>query len=275
MIAIRHLRDADPVLARIIDRVGPCTLQPREHGTHFDEILRAIVYQQLSGKAAATIHGRILALFGGRPPTPAELLATPDEPLRAAGLSRQKLGYLRDLATRASDGEVPFERLHELGDAEIIASLTRVRGVGRWTVQMFLMFKLGRPDVLPDLDLGIQNAIQRAYGLRNRPTPKQVLELGARWSPYATIASWYLWRSLELPDEAGPVGAAKRVRAAKVAKHAKSAKKGTVKKTAAKKGTVKKTAAKKMAGRKVMAKQSPATKSGARTVGGRKARRAT
>ena len=270
MIAIRHLRDADPVLARIIDRVGPCTLQPREHGTHFDEILRAIVYQQLSGKAAATIHGRILALFGGRPPTPAELLATPDEPLRAAGLSRQKLGYLRDLAARASDGEVPFERLHELGDAEIIASLTRVKGVGRWTVQMFLMFKLGRPDVLPDLDLGIQNAIQRAYGLRNRPTPKQVLELGARWSPYATIASWYLWRSLELPDEPGAVGAAKRVSTAKRARPAKDAKKATPKKTA-----VKKAAARKRAGKKAVAKQSPAKTSGARKVGGRKARRAT
>jgi DNA-3-methyladenine glycosylase II len=260
MIAIRHLRSADPVLARIIDRVGPCTLQPREEGTHFDEILRAIVYQQLSGKAAATIHGRILALFGGRPPTPAELLATADEPLRAAGLSRQKLGYLRDLATRASDGEVPFDRLHELGDAEIIESLTRVKGVGRWTVQMFLMFKLGRPDVLPDLDLGIQNAIQRAYGLRNRPTPKQVLELGACWSPHATIASWYLWRSLELPDESGSARTGKRAKSVGTAKDAKKA-------------SVKRTRAKKTVGSKKSARGMK--KAGAKKSGAKRARRAT
>ena len=202
MLAIEHLRRTDPVLARIIERVGPCTLEPRAEGTHFDAIVRAIVYQQLSGKAAATIHRRVMEHYGGRNPTPAELLATPDEPLRAAGLSRQKLGYLRDLAQRASE-DVDFDRLHELEDAAIVEALTSVKGVGKWTAQMFLMFRLGRPDVLPDLDLGIQNAIQRAYGLRSRPSPKQVLEIGARWSPHATIASWYLWRSLELPDEGG------------------------------------------------------------------------
>ena len=280
MIAIRHLRRADPVLARIIDRVGPCTLQPREEGTHFDEILRAIVYQQLSGKAAATIHRRILALYGDRPPTPAELLATPDEPLRAAGLSRQKLGYLRDLATRASDGEVPFDRLHELADAEIIEALTRVKGVGRWTVQMFLMFKLGRPDVLPDLDLGIQNAIQRAYGLRNRPTPKQVLELGACWSPHATIASWYLWRSLELPDEGGaaakatptkPRGTAK-ARSAKGGRTAKDAKRTTGGNSAKDARDAKRAGARKAPR---TAKKPVAKKAGAKKAGARKPRRAT
>ena len=199
---IRHLKRADPLLARVIVRVRRRPPGPRVEGTHFDAILRAIVYQQLSGKAAETIHGRVLALFGGRAPTPDELLAMPEESLRAAGLSRQKLAYLRDLARHASTGEVPFDTLHELDDDAIIAALTRVKGVGRWTVQMFLMFRLGRPDVLPELDLGIQNAIQRLYGLRTRPTPKEVQALGARWRPYASHACWYLWRSLELPAEA-------------------------------------------------------------------------
>ena len=212
MIAIRHLRRADPVMARIIERVGPCTFEARAEGTHFDAVVRAIVYQQLSGKAAGTIHRRVMELYGGRNPTPAELLATPDEPLRAAGLSRQKLGYLRDLASRAS-GDVAFDRLHELEDAAIVEALTSVKGVGRWTAQMFLMFRLGRPDVLPDLDLGIQNAIQRAYGLKGRPSPKQVLAIGACWSPHATIASWYLWRSLEVPDDGGATPPKRKVTA--------------------------------------------------------------
>ena len=227
MIATRHLRRADPVMARIIERVGPCTFVPRVEGTHFDAIVRAIVYQQLSGKAAATIHRRVRELYGDRDPTPAELLATPDEPLRAAGLSRQKLGYLRDLAARAT-ADVDFDPLHELEDAAIVEALTSVKGVGRWTAQMFLMFRLGRPDVLPDLDLGIQNAIQRAYGLEQRPSPKQVLEIGTRWSPHATIASWYLWRSLELPDEGGV-----KARTQKAAKAARKSVKA-VKKTARK-----------------------------------------
>ena len=223
MSAIRHL-EGDPALARVIERVGRCTFAPRAEGTHFDAVVRAIVSQQLSTKAASTIHGRILAIYGGRSPTPAELLATPDEALRAAGLSRQKLGYLRDLATRASNGDVPFERLHELDDAAIVEALTSVKGVGRWTAQMFLMFRLGRPDVLPDLDLGIQNAIERAYDLGKRPSPKQVLEIGARWSPHATIASWYLWRSLELPDERPPrPKVAKARKAVKVTKKAAKA----------------------------------------------------
>ena len=207
--AVRHLTRADPVLARIIATVGPCRLEPRAEGTHFDAIVRAIVYQQLSGKAASTIHGRVHDHFGGRAPTPHELLATPDEPLRAAGLSRQKLAYLRDLATRVVEGALPIDRLHELDDDAIVAALTSVKGVGKWTAQMFLMFRLGRPDVLPDLDLGIQNAIQKAYGLAKRPAPKQVLEIGARWSPHATVASWYLWRSL---DVATPDGKPKVVR---------------------------------------------------------------
>jgi 3-methyladenine DNA glycosylase/8-oxoguanine DNA glycosylase len=125
---------------------------------------------------------------------------TPDERLRGVGLSRQKLSYLKDLASRVASSELPIESLHELPDRDVIETLVRVKGVGRWTAQMFLMFRLGRPDVLPDLDLGIQNAVQRAYRLRKRPTPERVLKLGAAWAPYRTVASWYLWRSLELAD---------------------------------------------------------------------------
>lgn len=195
--SIRHLKRADPVLATVIDLVGPCTLAPRREGTHFDALLRAIVYQQLSGKAASTILGRVLALFGGRYPTAAELLATPDEQLRAAGLSRQKLGYVRDLARHVHDGTLPIDRIDELDDDQIIESLTAVKGIGRWSAQMFLMFRLGRPDVLPELDLGIRKGLQRAYRMRKLPTPERVKAIGARWSPYATYACWYLWRSLD------------------------------------------------------------------------------
>jgi DNA-3-methyladenine glycosylase II len=184
----------------VIRRVGPFRLVPRSTGTHFDAVCRSIIYQQLSGKAAATIHGRVLGLFGGRAPLPVELAATTDEQLRGVGLSRQKLSYLKDLASRVASAELPIETLHELPDADVIDALVRVKGVGRWTAQMFLMFRLGRPDVLPELDLGIQKAIQRAYRLRKRPLPERVLKIGAAWKPYRTVASWYLWRSLELAE---------------------------------------------------------------------------
>lgn len=197
--AVAHLSAADPTLARVIERVGPCRLQRKNDGTHFDAVCRSIVFQQLSGKAAATIHGRMLDLFGGRAPTPSELAAVNDESLRGVGLSRQKLAYLKDLAVRVASGDVPIETLHELPDDGVIDALIRVKGVGRWTAQMFLMFRLGRPDVLPELDLGIQNAIKRAYRLRKRPTPDRVAKIGAPWAPYRTVASWYLWRSLDLP----------------------------------------------------------------------------
>ena len=196
--AVDHLTNADPVLGRLIERVGPCALRPLAEGTHFDAVCRSIVYQQLSGKAAATIHGRVLDLYGGRAPMPAELASTPDERLRAVGLSRQKLSYLKDLGARVAAGALPIETLHELSDEEVIEALVQVKGVGRWTAQMFLMFRLGRPDVLPELDLGIQKGIQRVYRLRSLPPPARVLKIGAKWAPYRTVASWYLWRSLEL-----------------------------------------------------------------------------
>jgi 3-methyladenine DNA glycosylase/8-oxoguanine DNA glycosylase len=203
--AIAHLTNADPILGQVIRRVGQFRLSPRAEGTHFDAVCRSIIYQsiiyqQLSGKAAATIHSRVLDLYGGRSPFPHELAATTDEQLRAVGLSRQKLSYLKDLASRVASNDLPIETLHELADDQVIDALVRVKGIGRWTAQMFLMFRLGRPDVLPELDLGIQKAIQRAYRLRKRPLPERVLRIGAEWAPYRTVASWYLWRSLELAE---------------------------------------------------------------------------
>ena len=195
--AVAHLKRADPRLAAVITAVGPCRFEHRAEGTHFEAVARAIVYQQLSGKAAGTIHTRFHGLYGARAPEPRELLDTPDETLRGVGLSRQKIGYLRDLADRVASGDVPLDHIETLGDDDAIAALTRVKGVGRWTAQMFLMFRLGRPDVLPDLDLGVQKAIQLAYGMRKLPGPKDVLRVGKPWAPWRTIASWYLWRSLD------------------------------------------------------------------------------
>ena len=211
--AIAHLKQTDPALARVIEQVGPCTLQPRSEGTHFGALLRSIVYQQLSGKAAATIHSRFLALYGGREPTAAELLATPEETLRSVGLSRQKLSYMHDLAAHVQRGDLPVDALHELDDSALTESLVRVKGIGRWTAQMFMMFRLGRPNVLPDLDLGIQKGIQRAYGLRDMPKPKDVLRIGEAWKPYASVASWYMWRVLELPAKESPTPPTKAKRA--------------------------------------------------------------
>ena len=186
-------------MGRVIEIVGKCDLTVHDRGTHFDAIARSIVFQQLSGKAAGTIHGRFQGLYGGRNPLPAELTETTDERLRAAGLSRGKSAYLKDLAARVVSGDLPVETLHELSDEEIITALTRVKGIGRWTAQMFLMFRLGRPDVLPILDLGIQKGIQKAYRLRKLPSPERVGKIGAKWAPHRTIASWYLWRLLDVP----------------------------------------------------------------------------
>lgn len=185
-------------MADVIVRVGKCTLEPRAEWTHFDALVRSIVYQQLSGKAAATIHGRVLALIGDGAEAPTKIVATSHDALRAAGLSNQKASYVRNLAEHVLDGSLPVNSLHELTDDEIIAALTQVKGIGRWSAQMFLMFRLGRPDVLPDLDLGIQKGIQKAYRMRKLPTPKQVLSRGAKWAPYRTIGSWYMWRILEV-----------------------------------------------------------------------------
>ena len=201
--AITHLKRADPILARVIERVGPCRFEPLATGSHFNAVVRAIVYQQLSGSAAFTIHSRLLALYRGETPAPAALLATPEETLRAVGLSRQKIAYMRDLAHRVESSDVPIHALHELSDDEVIEALTRVKGVGVWTAQMFLMFRLGRPNVLPVLDLGIRKAIQRAYRMRSLPSAERIQKLGARWEPHCTIACWYLWRSLDVNGATG------------------------------------------------------------------------
>ncbi|MBI2896037.1 MAG: DNA-3-methyladenine glycosylase 2 family protein [Deltaproteobacteria bacterium] len=198
--AVLHLRAADPKLARVIEQVGRCRFRVNAQRSHFCALCRAIVYQQLSGKAAATIYGRFEELHGGRTPSPEELLCTPGDRLRAAGLSRQKLGYLRDLASKVASREVALDSIDFLADEEVIETLVQVHGIGRWTAQMFLIFQLGRQDVLPELDLGIQKAIQRAYRLRSLPRPRDVVRIGAPWRPYATVASWYLWSSLAQVD---------------------------------------------------------------------------
>jgi DNA-3-methyladenine glycosylase II len=196
--AVRHLKRVDPTLRRVIERVGPCRLTLRTEGVDFDHLARAIVYQQLAGKAAAAIHGRLLGLYGDRPPTPAELLGTRAARLRRAGLSRQKLAYLKDLARHVHTGALPLGDLADLSDEAIIEAVTQVKGIGVWTAQMFLMFRLGRPDVLPVLDFGIRNAVRLAYGLRKMPKAAQLERIAAPWRPYRTVACWYLWRSLDV-----------------------------------------------------------------------------
>lgn len=195
--ALNHLKKTDPKLKAVIEVVGKCGFSPRTDGTHFQAVTRSIAFQQLSGKAAATIYGRFCALFPNDTPTAERLLELTDEQMRGVGLSRQKIAYLRDLAARVHAKELAIESLHEMSDDEIMRALTSVKGIGRWTTQMFLMFRLGRLDVLPELDLGVQKAVQRAYNMRKLPTPKKLQEVGKKWAPYRTIASWYLWRYLE------------------------------------------------------------------------------
>jgi len=191
-----HLRRVDPVLARVMDEVGAYRPADGTGGSHFGALVRSIVYQQLSGKAAGTIHGRLCALFPDGVPTAEGFLSLDDPALRAAGLSRQKIGYLRDLSDKVRSGALPLDHVDTLDDDALIEHLVQVKGIGRWTAQMFLMFKLGRANVLPELDLGIQNAIRRAYRKR-AVKPKDVARIGAKWSPYASVACWYLWRSLD------------------------------------------------------------------------------
>jgi len=185
----------DPVLRDLMRRHGPCRLADRQHADPFTALVHAIISQQLSTRAAATIAGRVDVLLGGRP-TPAAVAAASDAQLRGAGLSGQKIGYLRDLASRVEDGSLPLGVLDRLADEDVIASLTSVKGIGRWTAEMFLMFRLLRPDVLPVGDLGIVQAVQRAYRMRTVPTPTRLMRLGEAWRPYRTVACWYLWASL-------------------------------------------------------------------------------
>jgi len=194
--ARRALMRRDPVLAPIIKKHRNRSPLDTPVMDPFSALMRTITGQQISTKAAATIYGRLAAMLPARA-TPDALLSLTDEQLRQAGMSRQKSAYLRDLATKVNSGELPVHSLHELTDDEVIDAIVKVKGLGRWSAEMFLMFRLRRPDVLPVDDLGIMVAIQRAYGLRKRPDPKRIRKIGEAWRPYRTVACWYLWRSLE------------------------------------------------------------------------------
>ena len=192
--AILHLRRSDPILSEIIDRVGEYRIEFRD--PDFGTLVKSIVYQQLSGRVASVIFGRLVAAAGGRV-TPESILKLRPSRMRALGLSNQKTAYIRDLARHTRGGTVAFEELLALSDAEVIERLTQVKGIGVWTVHMFLIFALRRIDILPTGDLGIRNAIRKAYNLAEMPTPAEMEALAQRWRPYCTVASWYLWRSLE------------------------------------------------------------------------------
>jgi DNA-3-methyladenine glycosylase II len=194
--AQRLLARRDPVIRDLMRRYGPCGLAQAQHTDPLRALIHAIISQQLSTRAAATIEGRFRALYGGVP-TPSQVAATPDAQLRAVGLSGQKVRYLRDLCRRVEDGSLPLTRLGVMPDDEVIAALTEVTGIGRWTAEMFLMFRLHRPDILPVDDLGIVKAVQRAYGLRKTPSPERLTRLGESWRPYRSVACWYLWASLD------------------------------------------------------------------------------
>ena len=195
--AVNHLRTADPVMADIIRKVGPCRMTFREAGFH--SLARSIVFQQLNGKAATTIFDRLTTAAKADPLTPEAILKLRLPKLRTAGLSAQKSSYIRDLAQRTRSGEVDFSRLPSLDDDGVVEHLTQVKGVGVWTAQMILIFALKRPDVLPTADYGIRAAMKRAYDLTEMPKPAQMETLAAPWRPYRSVACWYLWRSLDGP----------------------------------------------------------------------------
>lgn len=197
--AVRHLKRADPTLATMITAIGPCHLRLRPQIHPFEALLRAIVYQQLSGKAASTIYGRFAALFPSvHGIIPERLLEFPDESLRAVGLSRNKMLAVRDLAQKTLEGVVPGPGgLDELSDDEVVARLTAVRGIGRWTVEMLLIFTLGRPDILPLDDLGVRKGFRSVYGMKKLPAGSTMIRAGKAWAPYRSVASWYLWRAAD------------------------------------------------------------------------------
>ena len=194
--ARRLLLRRDPVLAAVIKKHGACGLASAQRADHFSALVRAITGQQLSTKAASTIYARLAALMPGGV-TPALLSTLTDEQLRAVGMSRQKVAYFRDLCDKALSGVVALESLESMTDDEVIAALTQVKGIGRWSAEMFLMFRLHRPDVLPVDDLGIVNAVKNVYRLRKRPTADRIRKIGEAWRPYRSVASWYLWRTLD------------------------------------------------------------------------------
>lgn len=200
--AIAHLSQADKTLARLIKKVGPCRLEPQTKRAPFQALVRSVTFQQLNGKAAETILGRVLALYPAKKfPSPEDLLATPDEKLRAAGLSRNKTAAVKDIAAKTIAGVVPDSRaIKKLSNEEILERLTSVRGVGPWTAEMLLMFTLGREDVFPVTDFGVRKGFALTYGLKELPSPKELLAHGEKWRPHRTTASWYLWRAVDLEN---------------------------------------------------------------------------
>jgi len=204
--AVRHLTTADPVLGGLIARVGPCDLKPDRTRSPFQALVQAVAHQQLNGKAANTILTRFIALFPhGRFPSAKEVFDVDASVLAGVGFSRAKAGYVKDIARMALEGVVPGNgQIKRLSDDEIIARLTQIKGVGRWTVEMLLIFSLGRPDVLPVDDYGIRQGFAIAFRKRKLPEPEQILERGERWKPYRTTASWYLWRAVDLGDGGQP-----------------------------------------------------------------------
>jgi DNA-3-methyladenine glycosylase II len=198
--AVETLSRADRKLAKVIRRAGPCTMRPEKMHSPFQALLRAIVYQQLNGKAASTILGRVHALHPKRRVLkPEDILSTTEARLRTAGLSRAKVVALKDLAAKTLDGTVPtLARLKKMSDEEIISRLVQVRGIGPWSVEMLLMFRLGRPDILPVSDFGVRSGFMLTYGTAELPTAKELLAHGERWRPYRSVASWYMWRAVDL-----------------------------------------------------------------------------
>ncbi len=198
--ARRYLMRKDPVLASVIKQVGPCGLADIPYLPPFMALAEAIASQQLSVKAADTIFGRFCALFGpDNIPDPVRLLTLEDDVIRGSGFSRSKVAFLRDLAVRVTESRLELDRLGELDDARVLEQLTAVKGIGTWTAEIYLMFRLQRPDVFPVDDLGLVKAAQRLYGLRQRPTRMKLLKMAEAWRPYRSVAAWYLWRSLALP----------------------------------------------------------------------------
>ncbi|HWO72635.1 MAG TPA: DNA-3-methyladenine glycosylase [Dehalococcoidia bacterium] len=195
--ALRHLRSVDPTLGALIERVGP--YNPPRRPEPYTALMRAILFQQLAGAAANAIQKRFYALYSedGRPPTPREVLETTDDQFRSAGVSRQKAAYLRDLAAHVVDGRLDLAALPAMSDEEVIRRVTAVKGLGEWSAHMFLMFHLGRPDVLPVGDLGVRNGMRLTYKLPELPTPARAREIGAPWAPYRSVGSWYMWRAAE------------------------------------------------------------------------------
>jgi DNA-3-methyladenine glycosylase II len=201
--AVQHLCRADRTLARVIKRVGPCPLAPRPGVPPYQALVKSVAYQQLNGNAANTIFRRFLAQFPQTKfPPPEAVVAAPEEVLRRAGLSRAKTAAIRDIAAKTLAGIVPSRRaIARMSDAEILERLTVIRGVGPWTVEMLLMFTLGRPDVLPATDYGVRSGFALVYGLNELPSPRDLLTHGERWRPHRSAAAWYLWRALDLAKE--------------------------------------------------------------------------